>query len=205
MFSVLTVLDLLGVAVFAASGALAAVRSRLDIFGVMVLAGVTAIGGGIVRDLLLGITPPTTLRQWPYLIVPAVVGLVVWRFHPAVARLRRGMLLADALGLALFATTGTSVALTAGAPVVTAGLVGVTTGVGGGVLRDVLLNEVPLVLRTEVYALAASLGAVVVVLGDVLELPETPVLVVGVVAVAAVRIIALWRRWNVPVQRAGAQ
>lgn len=97
MVSVPTVLDLLGVAVFAVSGALAAVRSRLDVFGVVVLAGVTAIGGGVVRDVLLGITPPTTLRQWPYLIVPAVVGIVVWRFHPAVARLRRAMLLADAL------------------------------------------------------------------------------------------------------------
>lgn len=111
--SVPSVLDLLGVAVFAPSGALAAVRSQLDVFGVTVLAGVTAIGGGVVRDVLLGITPPTTLRQWPYLIVPAVVGLVVWRFHPAVARLRRAMLIADALGLALFATTGTAVALAA--------------------------------------------------------------------------------------------
>jgi len=197
--SVPTVLDLLGVAVFAVSGALAAVRSRLDVFGVVVLAGVTAIGGGVVRDVLLGITPPTTLRQWPYLIVPAVVGIVVWRFHPAVARLRRAMLLADALGLALFATTGTAVALAAGAPGVTAGLVGVTTGVGGGVLRDVLLREVPLVLRAEVYAVAASLGAVVVVAGDSLDLPATPVLIAGALAVAVVRILALWRRWNVPV------
>lgn len=199
MVSVPTVLDLLGVAVFAVSGALAAVRSRLDVFGVVVLAGVTAIGGGVVRDVLLGITPPTTLRQWPYLIVPAVVGIVVWRLHPAVARLRRAMLLADALGLALFATTGTAVALAAGAPAVTAGLVGVTTGVGGGVLRDVLLREVPLVLRAEVYAVAASLGAAVVVAGDALDLPATPVLIAGALAVAVVRILALWRRWNVPV------
>lgn len=201
MVSVLTVLDLLGVAVFAASGALAAVRSRLDVFGVIVLAGVTALGGGVVRDLLLGITPPTTLRQWPYLVVPAVIGLAVWRFHPAVSRVRRAMLLADALGLALFATTGTSVALAAGAPAVTAGLVGVTTGVGGGVLRDVLLREVPLVLRTEVYALAASLGAVAVVIGDALGLPPSPVIVVGAVLVATVRIVALWRRWNVPLSQ----
>lgn len=198
MVSVPSVLDLLGVAVFAVSGALAAVRSQLDVFGVTVLAGVTAIGGGVARDVLLGITPPTTLRQWPYLIVPAVVGLVVWRFHPAVARLRRAMLIADALGLALFATTGTAVALAAGAPAVTAVLVGVTTGVGGGVLRDVLLREVPLVLRREVYAVAASLGAVIVVAGDWLGLPTTPVLVLAALSVAVVRILALWRRWNIP-------
>lgn len=197
MFSVATVLDLLGVAVFAASGALAAVRSSMDLFGITVLAGVTAIGGGVVRDVLLGITPPTTLRQWPYLLVPAVVGVAVWRFHPAVARLRRAMLLADALGLALFATTGTAVALAAGAPAVTAALVGVTTGVGGGVLRDVLLSEVPLILRREVYAVAAALGAAIVVVGDAVALPATPVLVAGAVTVAAVRILALWRRWNV--------
>lgn len=201
MVSVPSVLDLLGVAVFAVSGALAAVRSQLDVFGVTVLAGVTAIGGGVVRDVLLGITPPTTLRQWPYLIVPAVVGLVVWRFHPAVARLRRAMLIADALGLALFATTGTAVALAAGAPAVTAVLVGVTTGVGGGVLRDVLLREVPLVLRREVYAVAASLGAVIVVAGDSLGLPTTPVLVLAALSVAVVRILALWRRWNIPLTR----
>lgn len=90
-------------------------------------------------------------------------------------------------------------ALAAGAPGVTAGLVGVTTGVGGGVLRDVLLREVPLVLRAEVYAVAASLGAVVVVAGDSLDLPATPVLIAGALAVAVVRILALWRRWNVPV------
>ncbi|MBA3250935.1 MAG: TRIC cation channel family protein [Geodermatophilaceae bacterium] len=201
MVSVPSVLDLLGVAVFAVSGALVAVRSQLDVFGVTVLAGVTAIGGGVVRDVLLGITPPTTLRQWPYLIVPAVVGLVVWRFHPAVARLRRAMLIADALGLALFATTGTAVALAAGAPAVTAVLVGVTTGVGGGVLRDVLLREVPLVLRREVYAVAASLGAVIVVAGDSLGLPTTPVLVLAALSVAVVRILALWRRWNIPLTR----
>jgi len=142
-----------------AGRATAAVRSRLDVFGVIVLAGVTALGGGVVRDVLLGVTPPTTLRQWPYLIVPAVIGLAVWRFHPAMARWRRAMLLADALGLALFATTGTSVAL------------------------------------------AASLGGVAVVVGDALGLPASPVIPVGAALVAVVRIVALWRHWNVPLSQ----
>ncbi|MCX6466938.1 MAG: TRIC cation channel family protein [Pseudonocardiales bacterium] len=194
----LLVLDLVGVAVFAASGALAAVHARLDVFGVMVLAAVTALGGGIVRDVLLGVTPPSTLRQWPYLVVPAVVALLVFRWHPAVSRLRRGVQLADALGLALFVVTGTSVALATGAPAVTSALVGVITGVGGGVLRDVLLNEVPTVLRREIYALAAAGGAVVVVAGDAAGLARLPVALGAAFLVAAVRVLALWRRWNAP-------
>lgn len=193
------VLDLLGVAVFAASGALAAVHARLDVFGVAVLAAVTGLGGGIVRDVLLGVTPPSTLRQWPYLVVPAVVALLVFRWHPTVARLRRGVQLADALGLALFTVTGTSVALAAGAPAVTAAVVGSITGIGGGVLRDVLLTEVPTVLRREIYALAAAGGAVVVVLGDRLGAAPVPVAVAGAVLVAGLRVLSLWRRWNVPV------
>jgi uncharacterized membrane protein YeiH len=199
--TVLVVLDLLGVAVFAASGALAAVHAKLDVFGVVVLAAVTAIGGGVVRDVLLGIVPPTSLRQWIYLVVPAVVALLVFRWHPAVARLRRAVQLADALGLALFVTTGTSVALATGAPAATSALVGVITGVGGGVLRDVLLREIPTVLRREVYAVAAALGAVVVVLGDRLALPPVPVALAAAALVAVVRVLALWRHWNVPVPR----
>jgi uncharacterized membrane protein YeiH len=197
----LVVLDLMGVAVFAASGALAAVHAKLDVFGVVVLAAVTAIGGGVVRDVLLGITPPTSLTQWPYLVVPAVVALLVFRWHPAIARLRRAVQLADALGLALFVTTGTSVALATGAPAVTSALVGVITGIGGGVLRDVLLREIPTVLRREVYAVAAALGAVVVVVGDRLALPPVPVALAAAALVAAVRVLALWRHWNVPVPR----
>ncbi|WP_308282763.1 trimeric intracellular cation channel family protein [Pseudonocardia nigra] len=201
----LVVLDLLGVAVFAASGALAAVHARLDVFGVVVLATVTAIGGGILRDVLLGITPPNTLRQWPYLLVPAAVALVVFRWHPAVVRLRLGVQLADALGLALFVTTGTAVALAADAPGVTAAIVGMMTGIGGGVLRDVLLNEVPIVLRREIYALAAAAGAAVVVAGDRLGLPTAPTALAGAVLVAGLRVLALWRRWNAPVPRGRPQ
>jgi uncharacterized membrane protein YeiH len=198
---VIVVLDLIGVAVFAASGALAAVHARLDVFGVVVLAAVTALGGGITRDLLLGITPPSTLQQWPYLTVPAVVAVAVFRWHPAVTRLRRGVQLADAFGLALFVTTGTAVVLRAGAPAITAVLVGMITGIGGGVLRDVLLNEIPTVLRREIYALAAAGGAVVVAAGYGLGLPELPVTLSGAALVAGVRVLALWRRWNVPLPR----
>ncbi|WP_040407175.1 trimeric intracellular cation channel family protein [Amycolatopsis nigrescens] len=192
---------MVGLVAFAASGALAAVRARLDLFGVVVLGLTTALGGGIIRDVLLGVHPPVTLRTWPYLAVGAATALLVFAFHPQVARLRRAVLLADALGLGVFATAGTSTALAAGTPVYTACLIGMTTGIGGGALRDLLLREIPLVLRKEIYAVAALAGAVLVGLGQLLRLPPGPVTVVAAVTVVAIRVLALWRRWNAPVAR----
>ncbi|MBW4719081.1 trimeric intracellular cation channel family protein [Saccharothrix obliqua] len=197
----LTVLELIGIAAFAASGALAAVRARLDVFGVIVLALTTALGGGIVRDILLGVRPPAALVTWPYLAVAAGTGLVVFQFHPTVAKLRRSVLLLDAIGLGLFVTAGTTTALHLGAPPYAACLVGMTTGIGGGALRDVLLREIPLVLRREIYAVAALGGAVIVALGHRLGLPAGPVTLVGAALIAGVRILALWRKWNAPVAR----
>lgn len=197
----LTVLEMVGLVAFAASGALAAVRARLDIFGVAVLGLTTAVGGGIVRDVLLGVHPPTTLRSWPYLTAGLVTALLVFYFHPQVARLRRAVLVADAVGLGVFATSGTAVALNLGAPVYTACLIGMTTGIGGGAIRDLLLREIPLVLRKEIYALAALLGAVLVAAGHLLKLPAAPVTAVAATAVTVLRVLALWRKWNAPVAR----
>lgn len=191
-------LELLGVAVFAASGALAAARARLDVFGVVVLGLSTALGGGVIRDVLLGVHPPSSLRSWPNLLVPAVTSLAVFWFHPQVARLRRAMLLADAVGLGLFVTSGTTTALRLGAPSYTACLIGMTTGIGGGAIRDVLLRQVPLVLRREIYALAALAGAIVVVVGAWLRLPSGPIVVLASALVVAIRLLALWRSWNAP-------
>jgi len=200
----LIVLDLLGLAVFAASGALAAVRAKLDVFGVVVLGLTTALGGGIIRDVLLGIHPPTTLRDWPYLAVPAATALAVFgldsRYSPGwqSARVRRAMLLADAAGLGLFTVSGTATALDQPVPAYTACLIGMTTGIGGGALRDVLLREIPLVLRKEIYAVAALIGAVVFVAGVRAGLPQPVVAAVAVVIVVVIRVLALWRRWNAP-------
>ncbi|MGO1050946.1 trimeric intracellular cation channel family protein [Crossiella sp. CA198] len=194
----LTVLELVGIAVFAASGALAAVRARLDVFGVVVLAMTTALGGGIIRDVLLGIHPPTALRTWPYLLVSAATGLLVFAFHPQVAKLRRAVLLADAVGLGLFTTGGTTTALAAGVPVYTACLIGMTTGIGGGALRDLLLREIPTVLRQEIYAVAALTGAIVVAIGHRLSLPAGPTAVVAAALICGLRLLALWRRWDAP-------
>ena len=194
----LTALEFLGLVAFAASGALAAVRARLDVFGVVVLGLTTALGGGVIRDLLLGVHPPSSLRSWPNLLVPAVTSLAVFYFHPQVARLRRAMLLADAVGLGLFVTSGTTTALGLGAPPYTACLIGMTSGIGGGVIRDVLLRQVPLVLRREIYALAALAGGIVVVVGAWLRLPSGPIVVLASAIVVAIRLLALWRSWNAP-------
>lgn len=194
-------LELVGLVAFAASGALAAVRARLDVFGVVVLGLTTALGGGILRDVLLGVTPPTTLRTWPYLAASALTALVVFVFHPQVARLRRGVLVADAVGLGLFASTGTAVALNLGVPVYTACLIGMTTGIGGGAIRDLLLRQIPLVLHREIYALAALFGAVLVAAGHQLRLPEGPVIAVAASAVVVLRLLAIWRKWNAPIAR----
>ena len=197
----LTVLELIGIAVFAASGAVAAVRARLDVFGVIVLALTTALGGGIIRDVLLGVHPPTTLKTWPYLLVAGGTGLIVFWFHPQVAKLRRSVLLLDAVGLGLFVTSGTTTALALGATPYAACLIGMTTGIGGGAVRDLLLREIPLVLRREIYAVAALAGAVVVALGEWARLPKDLVALTGAAMIITIRLIALWRKWNAPVAR----
>ncbi|WP_394833396.1 TRIC cation channel family protein [Pendulispora rubella] len=195
----LTVLALVGVGVIGASGALAAVRARLDLFGVVVLAMVTALGGGIARDVLLAIRPPTSLVDWRNLVVSGGAGLAVFWLHPHVARLRKAVLLADAVGLGLFTTASTVTALDHGAPMHTACLIGMIGGIGGGVLRDVLLREIPFVLRKEIYALAALPGAMVVTLGARFALPAGPVSLVGAALICTVRVLALWRHWNAPI------
>ncbi|GAA1029324.1 MULTISPECIES: trimeric intracellular cation channel family protein [Amycolatopsis] len=197
----LTALEFLGLVAFAASGALAAVRARLDVFGVVVVGLTTALGGGIIRDVLLGIHPPTSLRNWPYLAVCAATALIVFAFHPQVARLRHAVLLADAVGLGVFATAGTTLALNAGATGYAACLIGMTSGIGGGAVRDLLLREIPLVLRKEIYAMAALTGAVCVWAGHALDLPAGAVTTFSAVVVVAIRVLTLWRHWNAPVAR----
>ncbi|WP_053731715.1 trimeric intracellular cation channel family protein [Nocardia sp. NRRL S-836] len=197
----LIALELIGIAVFAASGALAAVRAKLDVFGVVILALTTALGGGIIRDVLLGVHPPSGLRTWPYLVVAGGTGVIVFWFHPQVAKLRRSVLLLDAVGLGLFVTSGTTTALTLGAPPYAACLIGMTTGIGGGAVRDLLLREIPLVLRREIYAVAALAGAVVVAVGEWARLPKGLVALTGASIIIVIRLVALWRKWNAPVAR----
>lgn len=163
--TLLLVLNLAGTFVFGLSGGLAAVRARLDAFGVVVLAVVVGMAGGITRDLLIGI-PPETFRDWRYLAVGAAAGLVTFGAHAALSRLERPILIFDAGGLALFCVTGASTALDHDVGPVAAIVLGAITGVGGGALRDVLLREIPVVLRSGLYAVPALIGASVVVIAS---------------------------------------
>src|SRR5918911_543631 len=144
-------LNLAGTFVFGLSGGLAAVHARLDVFGVIVLAGVVGLAGGITRDLLIG-APPATFRDWRYLAATGAAGLVCFFARPVLERIQRGVLVFDALGLGLFCVTGATKALDFGVGAVPAILLGAITAVGGGILRDPLLREVPTVLRHDLYA-----------------------------------------------------
>jgi uncharacterized membrane protein YeiH len=183
----ITVLDLVGIFVFAISGGLVAVRKDLDIFGVLVLAGTTGLGGGFLRDVLIGALPPAALADWRYLIVPVTAGLVTFWFHPAIGRRERVINVFDAAGLALFCVTGAVKALAFGLGPVPAALMGMLTGIGGGILRDILAGRVPIVLRGELYATPALVGAAIAVVGTEMGLA------VGVVAVPAALVCLLWR------------
>jgi uncharacterized membrane protein YeiH len=163
--TLLLVLNLAGTFVFGLSGGLTGVKTRLDIFGVVVLAVVVGLTGGIIRDVLIGI-PPQTVRDWRYLAAAGAAGLVTIVAHPALQRLEGPILVLDAAGLALFCVTGASTALDFHIGAVTAVLLGAITGVGGGVLRDVLVREIPVVLRTGLYAIPALLGATVLVVAS---------------------------------------
>jgi uncharacterized membrane protein YeiH len=158
-------LNLVGTFVFGLSGGLAGVRARLDVFGVITLSAVVGLAGGIIRDLLIG-TPPATFRDWRYLAAAGAAGLVAFFGGPLLERASRGILIFDALGLSLFCVAGASKASDFGLGVASAVILGAITGIGGGMLRDLLLSQVPTVLRRELYAIPALLGAGVVVIGS---------------------------------------
>ncbi len=199
----LLVADLVGVAVFAASGASAAVAKRFDVFGVAFVGFVAALGGGVLRDLFIDVVPPLAFADWRYSVTAAIASLLVFRFHPQLAKLRRSVLLLDAAGLGLFTAASTLKALEAGVPAVGSCIIGMITGIGGGLARDVLTGEIPVVLRREIYALAALLGAIAVAIGFQLHAPDTPLVLVCAVFICGVRVLALRRKWAAPVARGG--
>lgn len=195
------VLDLLGTFVFALSGAMSGVKHRLDIFGVLVLSFAAANVGGITRDLLIGAVPPPGISDWRYITAALVAGLVTFYWWALVDRLRNSVLLFDAMGLGLFAVTGASKALAFHLGPLTAVLLGVVTGVGGGVARDILVSEVPVILRANLYAVAALAGAAVVVIGRTLGFATDVVSIVGAALCIGLRITAMHHHWQLPTAR----
>jgi uncharacterized membrane protein YeiH len=204
--TLLLVLDLGGTFAFALSGAVAGVRRGLDIFGVLVLAFVASSFGGIGRDLLIGATPPAALKDWRYLAVSLVGGLVAFFWSPLAERLRSPVRILDAAGLAFFAVAGTQKALTFGLSPVMAALLGMLTGIGGGIARDLLLREIPLVFRAdvEIYAVAALAGAAVVVGGDLVHAPVVASAAIGGLVCFGLRVVAIRRGWRLPAAHAAS-
>lgn len=193
------VLDLAGTFVFALSGAMAGVRRKLDLFGVLVLAFAAANTGGITRDLIIGAVPPGALDDWRYLGVSLLAGLITFCFPTAVRQRWNPVMIFDAAGLALFAVSGAQKAMTYGLNPVMATLLGMLTGIGGGMARDILLTEIPTVLRAELYAVAALLGAATVVIAHVLHLPPEPATLTGAALCFGLRVLAMRYRWHLPV------
>jgi uncharacterized membrane protein YeiH len=197
--TLLVVFDLAGTFVFALSGAAAGVNRRLDLFGVLVLSFVAGNLGGIVRDVLIGAIPPAAISDWQYVAVSVAAGVISFYWYSIIDRLRSPVLLFDAAGLALFAVAGTEKALTFGLNPVMAALLGMLTGIGGGMARDVLLAEIPTVLRSDFYAVAALAGAVVVVVGHLFQFPLPAVAMLGAVVCFGIRLMAIRRGWRLPI------
>jgi uncharacterized membrane protein YeiH len=192
-------LDLLGVFAFGLSGGLVAVRKRLDLFGVLVLAGASGLGGGILRDLLIGRTPPIGISDWRLIATAIAAGLVTFVYHPGVERLSRLVKVLDAFGLAVFAVGGAIVALaTVGIPPLAAIIVGTLTAVGGGALRDVLAGQVPEVLRRELYALPALVGSTIVVVAYEVNVLSSFIVWGAAALVFGIRMVAIVLHLNAP-------
>jgi uncharacterized membrane protein YeiH len=197
----LQVLDLVGIFVFGITGALVGVRKNLDVFGIQVLALVTGLGGGFIRDVLIGDTPPAALRDWRYLAVPVAAGLITFFLHPGIGRLERLVNIFDAAGLALFCVTGALKAVEYNLSPLSAALLGTISGIGGGVIRDLLSGRVPVVLRSEIYATPAFLGAGIVVVAAALKYHAAWVPIVAATICFTIRLIAIRRGWNAPLPR----
>lgn len=195
----LIALDLIGTFVFAISGATVGVRHRLDLFGVLVLSFAAAVSGGIIRDVLIGATPPAALVGWNYLGISCLAGVITFFRYESIERLRNPVQIFDALGLALFAATGATKALAYGLGPVSATLLGMLSGIGGGIMRDILVARTPVVLRSDLYAVAALAGASVIVVGDTFALPELPLLMISTLFCFGLRFGAIRYGWRLPV------
>jgi uncharacterized membrane protein YeiH len=191
--------DLGGTFVFAVEGALAAIAGQLDLLGVLVVSFVTALGGGIIRDVLIGATPPIAIRDGRYPLVALAGGGLTFLFYAFVSSVPVPLIIRlDAAGLALFAVAGTQKALAFGIRPLIAAALGTVTAVGGGMARDVLLTKIPAILRVDVYATAALAGSLTMIAARRLGLPVWAGSLLGFVVCVALRLVAVSRSWNLP-------
>jgi len=196
--NLLAVLDLLGTLVFAFSGSLLAARRGLDVFGFVVLALAAGTAGGALRDVLIGATPPAALADWRYAAVCAAAALFVFAFGTQATRVEPLIRVVDAFGLGLFAAAGTTKALDANLGATAAIFLGVLTAIGGGVARDLLAGLVPVVLRSEIYALAAALGSIVIVVLAAAGVSLSIAAPAGAVVATGLRLAAMRFNWQAP-------
>ena len=197
------VLDGLGTFVFALSGGLLGVRKRFDLFGVLFLSFVVAVVGGMMRDVLIGAVPPAAIASYRYLVIAAAGGLLTFYLYPMVQSRQHDILLFDAVGLALFAVTGTQKAMLYGINPVMAAILGMLSGIGGGMTRDVLAGDIPFVLRGDLYALAALAAAAIVSIGHVIGATPIYPMLLGAAACIFLRLMAIYRGWQAPIAHTG--
>lgn len=196
------ILEIIGTTAFSASGTVVGIKKRLDVFGVGILAITTAVGGGIVRDTLLGNVPPLAFRNPTYIFLSLAAALIVSFFVVPVVKRKTVMLFCDALGLGAFTVTGASMALPYDNILLVVAL-GVTTGIGGGILRDIFVREIPQVFKNEIYAIASAVGALAFY-GIHLFIPADYALYPAFLIVVAVRLISVYYGINLPrVRNAG--
>lgn len=203
METLVLILDLVGTFAFALSGATLGVRRRLDIFGVLVLSFAAAVAGGMTRDVLIGATPVAAISDWRYPATTLLAGIVTFFWAPVIEKVDYPVRLFDAMGLALFAVAGTQKALAWDIAPPMAAALGMLTGIGGGIARDVLMARVPLVLQAELYAVAALAGAAVVAIGHWLALPALPCALTGAGLCFGLRVMAMHYGWHLPVALQG--
>ena len=191
--------DLAGTLLFGIEGATAAISGNLDFLGVMVLAFVTALAGGIIRDLLIGAVPPNSLRDWRYAATAFTGGAIAWYLHQFVQGITgSAIMVLDAAGLAFFAVAGTLKALDYKMPALSAVLLGTITGVGGGALGSMMLGRIPQVLRADIYATAALAGSIVLVVSQRLKLRPRWAALLGGTVCFLLRVVSVWQQWNLP-------
>lgn len=192
-------LDLVGTFVFALSGAVSGVKHRIDLFGVLVLSFAAATAGGITRDVLIGAIPPAAIQDWRYITLSLVAGFITFFWYPLIARIKSPVQIFDALGLGLFAVAGAGKALAFHLGPGAAVLMGVLTGIGGGIGRDLLVSEIPVVFTAELYAVAALAGAAVMVVGSAIFPRSMPVAAIGGLICVVLRLMAIRNGWKLPI------
>jgi len=196
--NIIYILDLIGTAAFAASGAWLGVRKQMDLFGVLVLGVVTAVGGGTLRDLLLGDIPPFSLKDETYIYIAIVVSLVVFANRVKFKTFEKPLLYFDAIGLGTFVVIGTTKALDFQLGLLGAVLMGVMTGTAGGVIRDLFANQVPLIFRREIYASACVAGSILLVALEAVGTGRPAAALLAAGTVITVRLLAIHYDWALP-------